>query len=258
MATCYRTKGKGDNLQGTKQNVPDKLHFEQKYHVYSRIRNRIMPVGWHMKKTREMANYFTSSDPNHGISRDIFWHTVWFMFQFPLLQMHRLIKLKTLTSMKLQASGRSHFGLVHDGQNYEAICMQASPNSSGVTGDCRPILTLCSWCSLLRTCVSTRDSQRALIKSCWRHTTFSSTGENRRKFLCGALWLRVGPRSAIRAADGLKNGMDMFNWNPNWTTVNCHALADGAGLVCMHAEASLMIRSWDWHEAVGFEVVCSQ
>ena len=109
MATCYRTKGKGDNLQGTKQNVPDKLHFEQKYRVYSRIRNRIMPVGWHMKKTREMANYFTSSDPNHGISRDIFWHTVWFMFQFPLLQMHRLIKLKTLTSMKLQAGGRSHF-----------------------------------------------------------------------------------------------------------------------------------------------------
>ena len=72
MATCYRTKGKGDNLQGTKQNVPDKLHFEQKYHVYSRIRNRVMPVGWHMKKKREMANYFTSSDPNHGISRDIF------------------------------------------------------------------------------------------------------------------------------------------------------------------------------------------
>jgi hypothetical protein len=101
-------------------------------------------VGWHMKKKREMANYFTSSDPNHGISRDIFWHTVWFMFQFPLLQMHRLMKLKTLTSMKLQASGRSHFGLVHDGQNYEAICMQASPNSSGVTGDCRPILTMTS------------------------------------------------------------------------------------------------------------------
>jgi|Cyp1metagenome_2_1107374.scaffolds.fasta_scaffold282253_1 hypothetical protein len=32
-----------------------------------------------------------------------------FMFQFPLFQVLKRIKLKTLTSMKLQAGGRSHF-----------------------------------------------------------------------------------------------------------------------------------------------------
>ena len=106
---------------------------------------------------------------------------------------------------------------------------------------------LCSWCFLLRTCVSTRDSQEALIKSCWRHTSFSSTGENRRKFCAARSHPMWWPHSLHAFL-----GSTLVLWIPDHL-VRTHLDSSSAGLDWLGTltsksgrRAFLLVRIFSW------------